>query len=60
MSQTTTERQLRNLRVENPEFSDVLSSLDVQSQHREKRRVTKKVKSFDAANYKYAVHLLTL
>ncbi|XP_065291357.1 uncharacterized protein [Dermacentor albipictus] len=49
---TTTERQLRNLRVENPEFSDVLSSLDVQSQHREKRRVTKKVKSFDAANYK--------
>lgn len=49
---TTTERQLRNLRVENPEFSDVLSSLDVQSHHREKRRVTKKVKSFDAANYK--------
>uniref|UniRef100_A0A131XB82 ARF7 effector protein C-terminal domain-containing protein n=1 Tax=Hyalomma excavatum TaxID=257692 RepID=A0A131XB82_9ACAR len=49
---TTTERQLRNLRVENPEFSDVLSSLDIQSHRREKRRVTKKVKSFDAANYK--------
>ncbi|KAH6939224.1 hypothetical protein HPB50_016543 [Hyalomma asiaticum] len=51
---TTTERQLRNLRVENPEFSDVLSSLDIQSHRREKRRVTKKVKSFDAANYNSA------
>ncbi|XP_049269802.1 uncharacterized protein LOC119386266 isoform X2 [Rhipicephalus sanguineus] len=49
---TTTERQLRNLRVENPEFSDVLNSLDIESHRREKRRVTKKVKSFDAASYR--------
>ncbi|KAL3210958.1 hypothetical protein MRX96_036789 [Rhipicephalus microplus] len=53
---TTTERQLRNLRVENPEFSDVLSSMDIQSHRREKRRVTKKVKSFDAASYRTRPH----
>lgn len=38
---TTTERQLRNLRVDNPEFSEILGS-----GHREKRKVTKRIKNF--------------
>lgn len=38
---TTTERQLRNLRVDNPEFSDIQGSGP-----REKRKVTKRIKNF--------------
>uniref|UniRef100_V5GER0 ARF7 effector protein C-terminal domain-containing protein n=1 Tax=Ixodes ricinus TaxID=34613 RepID=V5GER0_IXORI len=39
----TSDRQLRNLRVENPEFSEVLGQLDVKSKLREKRKVTKNI-----------------